>query len=194
MGWADGPFPPAMHGSGRELDMLRAVPVLEINMPTFAQRIVVLLLCCLPAISGCKEWGGGKTEWASGAAKGRAAALHFAIVTADVTTPQSKEYEWKGSKLRLGALHPFAIAKAGTCSDDSGHPALSFEIEAAQQEEFRRFTRDNIGRQLAILVDEQVVTAPTISSELPGVGMLSLGQDATKAEIEELARRLIAKK
>jgi hypothetical protein len=56
--------------------------------------------------------------------------------------------------------------------DSIGYPAVGFELKATRRSEFREFTRKHTSRAMAILLDEQVVSAPTIMEELPGEGII----------------------
>jgi preprotein translocase subunit SecD len=58
--------------------------------------------------------------------------------------------------------------------DDQGRPAVSFSFKAAGAKKFARATRENIGRRLAIVLDGQVISAPTIQSVIPnGQGVIT---------------------
>lgn len=58
--------------------------------------------------------------------------------------------------------------------DDQGRPAVSFSFKAAGAKKFARATRENIGRRLAIVLDGNVISAPTIQSAIPnGQGIIT---------------------
>ncbi len=58
--------------------------------------------------------------------------------------------------------------------DDQGRPAVSFSFKAAGAKKFARATRENINRRLAIVLDGQVISAPTIQSVIPnGQGVIT---------------------
>ena len=58
--------------------------------------------------------------------------------------------------------------------DDQGRPAVSFSFKSAGAKKFARATRENIGRRLAIVLDGQVISAPTIQSVIPnGNGVIT---------------------
>jgi preprotein translocase subunit SecD len=50
--------------------------------------------------------------------------------------------------------------------DGHGAPAIHFTMDSEGAREFRELTRSNIKRNLAIIMDERVVSAPTIQSEI----------------------------
>ena len=66
----------------------------------------------------------------------------------------------------------FKVYKAFKASDHIGLPAVGFEIVEGQQDEFRQLTSDNVGKQMALIIDGRVVTAPTIEDALPGAGII----------------------
>ena len=57
---------------------------------------------------------------------------------------------------------------AGVLSSENGQPVVTFRLDSAGAKQFATMTRDNIGRVLAIVLDDQVVTAPVINSVIPG--------------------------
>jgi protein-export membrane protein SecD len=50
----------------------------------------------------------------------------------------------------------------------NGQPAVMFELNSKGATAFARVTRDNIGKPFAIILDNKVVSAPVIQSEIPG--------------------------
>ena len=91
-------------------------------------------------------------------------------------------------------LHPpetFRVARAYPTSDDSGYPGVGFELTAAEQDRFRRWTAERVGRDMAVLVDGDLMLVATLQSALPGVGCISGGpRPFTQAEVEQLITRL----
>lgn len=57
---------------------------------------------------------------------------------------------------------------AGVLSSETGQPVVTFRLDSAGAKQFATMTRDNIGRVLAIVLDDKVVTAPVINSVIPG--------------------------
>ncbi len=130
----------------------------------------------------------------TGPPKGPPAVLEVALVAKDVDDPKAREYEHRGSKVRLVDVRALSVEKAGVSTDEGGAPMLEFELAEPDASRFRAFTREHNGRPLAMLIDEKVMTIATIADELPGVGVMSLWPDATRADVEEMARRLMAKR
>ena len=56
----------------------------------------------------------------------------------------------------------------GVFNSQSGQPVVNFQFDRQGAAIFADMTRENIGRVLAIVLDDEVVTAPVIRSEIPG--------------------------
>lgn len=63
---------------------------------------------------------------------------------------------------------------------------VSFELDSEGGRLFQTITRENVGRQLAIVLDERVESAPTIQDEIPGGSGVITG-DFTEQEARDLA-------
>lgn len=73
---------------------------------------------------------------------------------------------------------------------DTGEPVVTFELDKEGARRFSDMTQNNIGRQLAIVLDEQVITAPVIRSAIAGNGEIS--GSFTSREASDLALLLRA--
>ena len=60
------------------------------------------------------------------------------------------------------------VKRALSSKNPLGEPEISFELTPAAAEAFAQVTRDNIGRRLAIIIDGEIFSAPTIMGEIPG--------------------------
>ncbi|MFH0944314.1 MAG: protein translocase subunit SecD, partial [Planctomycetota bacterium] len=60
-------------------------------------------------------------------------------------------------------------------ADDRGRPALGFEIKAARANDFGEFTEKNLHRQMAIVLDGEVSTAPELQSRIDDSGRITGG-------------------
>lgn len=58
-------------------------------------------------------------------------------------------------------------------NDNLGQPAVAFELTLAAGKRFREFTRANIGRQAAILLDNVAISNPVIKDEIGEKGIIS---------------------
>ncbi|KIN64130.1 Protein translocase subunit SecD [Sulfitobacter noctilucicola] len=52
--------------------------------------------------------------------------------------------------------------------DQNGRPAVSFRFNTSGARKFGDYTADNIGAPFAIVLDDEVISAPTIQSHIPG--------------------------
>ena len=75
------------------------------------------------------------------------------------------------------------LKDARLSQDQFGLPAIGFTLEATSAQKFGEFTSTNIGRLLAIVLDDRVQQAPSIEARIDGDGIIS-GQ-FTLAEAED---------
>ena len=78
------------------------------------------------------------------------------------------------------------LVNAQPGSDDMGRPAVSFKFDAAGGRKFADITRKNIGRQLAIVLDKKVISAPVINGPIPGGQGIITGKFTTQ-QIQDLS-------
>ena len=52
--------------------------------------------------------------------------------------------------------------------DQNGRPAVSFRFNTSGARKFGDYTRDNIGSPFAIVLDDEVISAPVIQAHIPG--------------------------
>jgi SecD/SecF fusion protein len=84
------------------------------------------------------------------------------------------------------------LVKANASIDSqSGQPIVSFGFDAAGAQQFGKITRENVGRQLAIVLDGKVISAPVIQEPILG-GSGQIQGDFTVAETSSLAALLRA--
>ncbi len=81
---------------------------------------------------------------------------------------------WDRSGLRLTADSgiEWGIAGAGQGQDQIGRPAISFTMDASGARLLGSLTSANVGRKMAILLDDQVYTAPNINSAISRSGII----------------------
>ena len=91
-----------------------------------------------------------------------------------------------------GTTEPLTdAAEARAIADRFGYPALRFEIREVQKNVFESWTASLVGRELAILVDGEIVTMPRVVSPLPGEGIIEFGaKHKSAAEVRALADRI----
>lgn len=64
------------------------------------------------------------------------------------------------------------LARVYYTQDSSGFPAVGFEMRAPRRSDFGDFTDDNVNNFMAIILNEEVVSAPRIDERLPGGGII----------------------
>ncbi len=69
--------------------------------------------------------------------------------------------------------------------DEFGQPAVNFELKSEAAEKFGEFTEKNIGKRLAIVLDNKVVSAPVIRSRISDRGQIT--GNFTVEEAQDLA-------
>jgi SecD/SecF fusion protein len=57
-------------------------------------------------------------------------------------------------------------------TDSFGYPAVGFEVRPERVEDFADFTGDNVNRRMAIVLNDEVRSAPTLNSKLVGGGII----------------------
>ncbi|WP_299414891.1 protein translocase subunit SecD [uncultured Sulfitobacter sp.] len=81
--------------------------------------------------------------------------------------------------------------------DQNGGPAVSFRFNTTGARKFGDYTAENIGSPFAIILDDEVVSAPTIQSHIPGGSGIITGnfnvEDSTRLAVLLRAGALPAK-
>lgn len=60
------------------------------------------------------------------------------------------------------------LEKANVTEDSNGSVAVGFKFKSLGAKNFSKATRENVGRRLAIILDNEVISAPVINSHIPG--------------------------
>ncbi len=89
---------------------------------------------------------------------------------------------------RVAAVTGRDLRSARQTLDENNQPAVSFSLNRDGARKFGQVTSQNIGRQLAVILDNQVQTAPTIQSRITDEGEIT-GQ-FTQQEAADLALKL----
>jgi SecD/SecF fusion protein len=77
------------------------------------------------------------------------------------------------------------ISSAWVSRDNFGRPQIEFRLDSAHSDQFYQITKANVGKQLAIVLDGELQTAPKINDALSGGGVI------TGDYSEEEARTLV---
>jgi SecD/SecF fusion protein len=81
------------------------------------------------------------------------------------------------------------ITDARQSLDQTSRPAVSMQMNAEGARNWRRLTAENIGRRIAVVLDNYVYTAPTVQGEIPS-GQSEITGNFTMEEAKDLANIL----
>jgi SecD/SecF fusion protein len=82
----------------------------------------------------------------------------------------------------------WGVASAGETVDERGRPAISFAMNPVGASLLSQLTGDHVGQPMAVLLDDEVYTAPNLIERLPGSGQIT--GDFSKEEREYVIRVL----
>lgn len=99
---------------------------------------------------------------------------------------QGNEIRQKIVVKRRADLTGKAVAQAYRTFDEIGRANVAIEFTATGKEEFGKLTSENIGERLAIVLDNEVRSAPVINQAIFGQAIIS-GGGMTAKEAEEVA-------
>lgn len=121
--------------------------------------------------------------------------------------PATLDFKWAvkpAEGTELLELFPIKIARGGEAPltgevitdarqslDERARPAVSMQMNAIGAKKWRNITGQNINRQIAIVLDNYVYTAPNVTQEIPN-GSSSISGNFTVEEAEDLANILKA--
>lgn len=85
-------------------------------------------------------------------------------------TDETGNWELVRNKVEITGEH---LSRVYSSRDSKGlYPAVGFEFDAIGKAQFGHLTERNIGKPLAIVLDNTLYTAPVIKSRIPGVGIV----------------------
>ncbi len=84
----------------------------------------------------------------------------------------------------------WSVAAAFATTDQLGRPAIGFRMDPGGARALGSLTGDNIGRQMAILLDDEVYTAPTLRARITVNGIIE--GSFTRADIDYVVRVMSA--
>jgi preprotein translocase subunit SecD len=79
-----------------------------------------------------------------------------------------------------------------TWDQQTGRPEVSFEFDRQGASISERMTGDNIGRKMAILLDDKINSAPVIEGRIGARGRITLGSFGDPFQIQQEAKDLVA--
>ena len=95
-------------------------------------------------------------------------------------------YAIKKSRNGKAPLTGESIIDARQDLDDRSRPAVSMQMDAMGAKAWKRLTGNNIGKRIAIVLDNFVYSAPTVQGEIPN-GNSSISGNFTIEEAQDLA-------
>jgi len=95
-----------------------------------------------------------------------------------------------GKMTRDPAEGGWSLTSAFRGGDSLGRPAIDFTFDERGAKQFYALTRSNVGKQMAILLDDEVFSAPRIRSAISSRGQIT--GDFAREEIDEIIRLLEA--
>ena len=78
------------------------------------------------------------------------------------------------------------IKRAQVASDQFGKPEVTFELSAEGAKLFAQITEVNVGKRLAIILDDKIMTMPAIRERIPG-GQVRITGDFTMKDAQDIA-------
>jgi SecD/SecF fusion protein len=101
--------------------------------------------------------------------------------------------ELYGIKLRKGSdqapLEGDVVTDARQTLDQTSQPAVSMQMNADGARKWRNLTSENVGRRIAVVLDDYVYTAPMVNGEIPN-GQSEISGNFTLLEAQDLANIL----
>jgi preprotein translocase subunit SecD len=79
-----------------------------------------------------------------------------------------------------------------TWDQNTGRPEVSYEFDHQGASISERLTGDNIGRKMAIILDDRIKTAPVIKSRIGSRGRITLGSFGDPFQLQEEAKEIVA--
>ena len=89
---------------------------------------------------------------------------------------------------RVASITGRDLRTARPSLDLNNQPAVSFTLSQDGAQRFGQVTEQNVGRQLAILLDDEIISAPTIESRITNDGQISGA--FTQQEVQDLSLSL----
>ena len=78
------------------------------------------------------------------------------------------------------------IKRAQVATDQFGKPEVTFELSAEGAKLFAQITEVNVGKRLAVILDDKIMTMPSIRERIPG-GQVRITGDFTMKEAQDIA-------
>jgi preprotein translocase subunit SecD len=93
---------------------------------------------------------------------------------------------------RRAAVTGEYLASADVSWDEMGRSEVSFTMTPQGADKMGRLTGENVGRKMAIVLDEKITSAPIIQSQITDRGRITLGGFGDPAQLMQEAKDLVA--
>jgi SecD/SecF fusion protein len=84
--------------------------------------------------------------------------------------------------------NPWSVSSARESRDEIGKPAIAFQMDAVGARYLGQLTRNHVGNRMAVLLDDEVYTAPNLRSTISSNGQIT--GDFSREEISYIVRVL----
>jgi preprotein translocase subunit SecD len=107
---------------------------------------------------------------------------------------QTPDKYWRTYYLhkRAGLTGEYLQSADQTWDQQTGRPEISYELDRQGAPLNERLTSENVGRKMAIILDEKVNSAPVIESRIGARGRITLGSFGDPFRLQEEAKNLVA--
>ncbi|MFL6126268.1 SecDF P1 head subdomain-containing protein [Actinophytocola sp.] len=149
-----------------------------------------LLLVLVLALAGCTtEVGGAPVESSSAPSSVDVAVpIEMRPVTADGATVLADPATGESLKL-ADPIMTIRRLDGAEVTNDNGLWALNLDLNTQDAKTFADWTTAHTGERLAIVIDDEVVVAPTIQSAITG-GEVQISGDYTRNDVDKLLARI----
>jgi SecD/SecF fusion protein len=93
-----------------------------------------------------------------------------------------------GNEAKIDGRH---IVSANAAKSYDGRPVIRIAMDTKGSHEWKIMTTNNIGKAIAIVIDDHVITCPVVTNAITG-GETEISGNFTVKEAEELAARIYA--
>ncbi len=115
-------------------------------------------------------------------------------LSADNTTELIALYAIKSNRDGKANIDGDVIADASQEYDQLSKPVVSMTMNSNGSKKWAKMTRDNVGKFVAVVLDDYVYTAPVVNGEITGGSTQISGGEMTVAEAQDIATVLKAGK
>ncbi len=109
----------------------------------------------------------------------------------DPSASSSTAFELGGRTMHFGEPIAIQASSVHPTSDSLGRPAIGIEFAEAESARISEWTQAHIGGQIGIFLGDQLMSAPTLNSELQDSVIIQ--SDFTPSEVQEFIHSLQGK-